>query len=184
MTFREDIKGRTRNAHDRVDEAASKFDISTRLGLAQFLLGNLLGYRLCLGGATSIEKQLKTRIQHLEDDLRELGIVADPFAGALKMPKYKTQLGATYVICGSQMGNRVLNRLRIKSKDDRVLKACRFFTDTSLLQPWQDLITLFSDLKGSEIYLAEIVGDAVKCFESFEVAFEVASIFEDGLSVS
>ena len=130
------LRDRTAAAHERLDVAFSRLDLSAIGGLATFLSANLLAYRsveLILRSADGLPN-LPERITALELDLAQLGRPVPE--GEIVDLSQCDPLGIAYVAGGSALGSRILRQRRLASADPLVRGAGRFMDDPRMMPYW------------------------------------------------
>jgi heme oxygenase len=166
--FRKTLKEATRQAHDKVDDGFSHFDISLKTDYCQFLQAQLLGHEAAhsLCAADTGPKAMTSRIQALKDDIAILG------GAALKpLPKPSSKahpLGLTYVIAGSWHGTSVLRKAWSRSSDETVLAANNFMDASALKAEWSEVLAIFKTQSFTSSETEKIVASANQTFAIFE----------------
>lgn len=112
--------------------------------------------------------------EHLPDlianDLAELGVSPLPHLISPRTPLRGHGLGYAYVVTGSHLGAQVLNRQRLKSGDEAVLKADAYLSGSIGKHTWRSLTAQLETMDADGPYQDEIVTGALACFEIFEHA--------------
>ena len=130
------LRDRTAACHARIDAAFGRLDLTTPAGLATFLAANhavLSVLEPILHGAPDLPA-LPPRLPALEEDLAALGHPI-PCPARLDMSGHD-RLGIAYVVGGSALGGRVLERRRAASADPAVRSAGRFMDDPRMMPYW------------------------------------------------
>lgn len=170
MSVRNTLRAETRDAHDRVDAAFSRYDLSTRDGYRAFLLRQAAAHlpvEAALGaagvGEAITDWPARRRAESLRADLADLGcadLPEQPFAG---FPSHAAMLGGLYVLEGSRLGGAVLIRQVSHGFPTR-------FLAKGSTGAWRTLLDILETKLTSPEEIAGAVAGARSVFACFEAA--------------
>lgn len=130
------LRAATRAAHDRVDAAFGRYDLTDRRDYARFLHAHYDAlFDLDGVAAPSGLPPLALR-GPLMADLAALGVSPVRASPPPRMTDEAFRLGCYYVLAGSQAGARVLQRQWAQSADPLVLSAGRYLDAGARAQAW------------------------------------------------
>ena len=172
-TLRHRLRTDTRDAHECIDQIAGALDLSDYRDFCVFMLGNAMAYADLLA-QTCIQTDLLThRLDLANHDLASLALKPVSIVSSSHRP-VMNELGLTYVIAGSYLGAKHLNKTRLSSCDRRVLAASRSLADTALPNLWRGLVKDLSAKTSLGLEADQAVASAGKCFNIFADAFQRA----------
>jgi heme oxygenase len=166
---RKRLKIETALAHQRLDHALIKHDLTSRQGLSDYLRVHYIA-RYALNSTFSVHNNDKA-ISYLSDDLATLG-VTEPVVEIKKEIEAPHPLGLTYVIAGSSLGSKVLFSVWNSSTDKTVKRAGKFMAFAKDSSDWRDFLAHIAMYDYSEEEIKRIVRSANYCFAVFESANE------------
>lgn len=147
QNFRHVLRDQTRGPHDRVDTAISGFDIQSREGLRAFfrMHGACFEAMLLRAEADSASsKMLRDMIFRIRVDLdclgSSLGVVA------FGLPDDIDPLAMDYVLEGSRLGSKVLQKRWSASTDRTVAQARAYFSMPVDKQRWQTVCAKLAEV--------------------------------------
>jgi heme oxygenase len=177
LTARSVLRSKTRSAHERVDEAFSRFDLADRRGYGDFLIGHAAAFMPmedALTGAGAAELvtdwAMHRRAPLLRADLAQMGL---PAPGPVRVPDVQGEaelLGALYVLEGSRLGGAVLRRSVPPTFPASFLNA------PQSAGRWTTFVTGLDQLLNTQQRLDAAVCAAVATFACFEQAATLTSI--------
>jgi heme oxygenase len=175
--LRELLRGRTRNAHERLDSSIGALDLSQRTSYERFLRGTasaLAPIELALE-ESGVEALLpdwprRRRRQALQDDLSLLGSAFQPLP-PLRPLERSELFGALYVLEGSRLGARIIRKRVTQSADPLVRKASAYLSlgDADLWPRFLRLLKTCRNVDGERAAAA-----ATMVFAMFEEGFRRA----------
>lgn len=165
------LKTDTVSAHNRVDTVMARFDLTMASGLARFLRIHQAALQQTMPRLRQSGHDFEQLPALIEADLAALGhrtTSATPLLA--EQPLDGDPIGYAYVVAGSHMGSKILNKRRLRSSDANVLRASHYLAreDTELI--WHSLTTQLQKLDADGSKQDEIVAGAVACFRCFENA--------------
>lgn len=173
-TLRDRLRADTRAAHDALDRGFERFDLATREGLGGFLAahGAALGALRSTPGKGSEQAEALRRdaVAAVEGDLQSLGRQAGPaVAGPGLHPS-----AVLYVLLGSRLGLRVLERRWAASVDPRVAGAGRLFGLAGRVAEWRRFCEEAGAESGEGPEADRVVADAERAFGLYLAALRDA----------
>lgn len=168
MTFRTDLKAKTRADHDRVDRIFSDIDIGCASGFAFFCRAHLscfTAFSQRMTAAARGRMLLDGMIDGLERDLGVLGIV--PAAAVTPLPGPIDPLAIDYLVAGSRMGSRVLRKRWLASTDPTVRAAGAYFGLEDDPAFWQDTCAALAEIDPNSQRAQIILRDVRTLFNLF-----------------
>ncbi|KIT17534.1 biliverdin-producing heme oxygenase [Jannaschia aquimarina] len=165
VTLRERLRADTRAAHDAVDRAFGRFDLTSRDGLTSFLRAQRAGLA-ALHGAGATCAGLREGIGAIDADLASLG--AEPPAAAAPAPTEDHPIAQDYLWLGSRLGTRMLARRWADATDPDVRRASAYLGMAADPAPWRAFTARAEEMsaRGPEADL--IVTAAIAWFALFE----------------
>ncbi len=170
----------TREAHQRLDDSAGGLDLAKLDDAGAFMAAHAAAYhslkphsalgRLILGG----------RLQRASKDLTILGLPI-PRAQTLKTLEVADDLALLYVISGSHLGAKQLDRQRARSQDSRVRNAHHLLTDPVAPKIWREVVQDLRALPACGARADAIVASANAIFDHFKLAFDHAGKLHSGI---
>lgn len=177
IDLREFLRGRTRDVHARLDSSIAAMDVRQRSSYERFLRGTataLVPIELALeeSGVAALlpDWPRRRRRQALQDDLSLLGTAFTPLPPLLPLER-SGLFGALYVLEGSRLGARVLQRRVARSADPLVRKASAYLSHGNA-EFWPSFLLLLKtncDVNGEQAAAA-----AMRVFAMFEEGFRRA----------
>lgn len=172
MTARAALRAATKEAHERVDAAFSRFDLASEAGYRRFLLAQAGGFlpvegALDSGGAERVlhDWPERRRGHLLRADLAALNVTPpEPFCSSPFISIKASMLGAIYVLEGSRLGGAVLKRAVPNLFPRRFLEA------RQAAGSWRKLLQALDDLLIRPNDLDAAVAAAKEVFARFERA--------------
>jgi len=183
MQPREFLKAQTRVAHERVDLAFSRFDLSHPIGYRLFLETHHAVLPTCeLALARSSAATLlpdwprRVRTHALEHDLKVLqGDQADDTLSAEPLSP-AAAFGMMYVLEGSRIGGAVLAS-RLPANSDAIrLGATQYLRHGQGLGLWASFLAAFSASPFLHNEIDAVLASALRTFALFESAAESVSV--------
>lgn len=165
--IRKRLKNDTALAHQRLDHALIKHDLTSRQGLSDYLQVHYIA-RKALNSTFSVNNDDKA-ISYLSADLATLGVI-EPAVETKEIIEAPHPLGLTYVIAGSSLGSKVLYKVWSSSTDEIVKRAGKFMAFAKDNSDWRDFLAHIAMYDYSEKEIKEIVRSANYCFAVFESA--------------
>jgi len=165
------LKEGTQQAHERLDKALIRYDLTTLPGLRAYLSVHFLA-------RIHIQKIL-TGYENLRDDKEKLFSLRADFEGLnVRPPSWREApeignyhpLGLIYVMAGSSLGSNLLFKQWSKAMDINVLSVNNFMTSAKDNQLWRNFLVHISNTSFSEAETKSIVAAANHCFSVFEAA--------------
>ena len=166
--FREVLKDKTQADHERVDRLMSLIDLTTRDGLGRFLQINHSCFEVmfaAVGAETSTGTTLHQIIGRIDADLLTLGL-EKPVKSQEKLTKVDP-LAVDYVVEGSRLGTKVLERLWSKAQDEKVQQANAYFTFGKVPGRWRDVCDQLSAIPAQSDRANFILRDTKRMFDLF-----------------
>jgi heme oxygenase (biliverdin-IX-beta and delta-forming) len=174
------LRAATRDWHDRVDDAFTRFDIGTHAGLGAFLQRQAaallpLERQIERSGAAARlpDWDARRRSDALVADLEDLGVAVPVPTGSPKLPSWLHGFGALYVLEGSKIGGRVLLRQVKASPDPRVRATTRFLGHTHQ-GGWAGFLGILNALPPTAQAIADLEEGACMAFAAFLSAADAA----------
>ncbi len=168
----EQIRQATRQAHERLDKRIARHDVASPAGLALYLEMNDLGLSGIAPKDDAQGERLGKVIRSMQTacraDLRELGHTAT----SLEPACLTGGLGALYVLTGSRLGARFIERRVAQSTHAAVRDCVAFFAPCDADAAWTDVLSELS--RATEAEMATIETEARAVFALFEGALRVA----------
>ena len=157
----------TRAAHDALDLALSRFDLTTAEGLRRFLRAQWLGLRaLDLAGSTAQSRTALTSLTAaLRSDLDRLGVAVDPDPPVLDF--VPEPLAIDYMVAGSRLGSMVLRKQWLAATDPDVRAAGAYFGGPDHLDLWKAFCRQAEAMPATTAIADRVVQDADRLFEFF-----------------
>ena len=161
------LRGETADVHDRLDQRISEMELSTPLGLGQFLSlqATALSAIMPLAGQASSAPVIQDLMERASRDLAGLGITAPgdtPPLGTAPHP-----LAVDYVIAGSRLGTKFLRQRWLTSDDPKVQMADAYFTAPDYIDHWRHFCQTASAIDASCAIADTVVADAISLFELY-----------------
>ncbi|MBF0861499.1 biliverdin-producing heme oxygenase [Gluconobacter kanchanaburiensis] len=165
----EELRHVSRAAHDAVDQAFSRFDLSKRKSYGAFLTAHasaLLAAEAYLSRYAENLPPWRPRGDLLVADLHEMGLPVPPLCPIVLADDPSAALGALYVLEGSRLGGRLLAG-RVGEGVPR-----SYLSAVHLKGEWPDFLGyLGSVLEANSVERRQAVMDGVvRTFEMFRVA--------------
>lgn len=174
--FRHVLRARTRDQHDRVDDAFSAMDIQTQDGLRAFLGVHGACFQGMLGVAhsdSSARRMLSDMIARIRVDLHELGGCIEVRATGLT--DGVDPLALDYVLEGSRLGSKVLKKRWGAASDPAVLRANAYFSMPSDASRWSQVCFKLGRVPVDTKQAHDITQDVIRLFTLFhDTALSVA----------
>lgn len=168
----------TKAAHDRTDRLVSGFDLSCARGRAGFFTAQRLALDAMArvpGIPDDIAACLGDLVARLDADL------GAPPRGGLPAVRHVEPLAARYILLGSRIGTQVLAR-RFAAADPGGSSA--YFDAPSAKVEWRQLCLALQKLSGRGTMADAVVADAIRLFDLFSAAAEIALVSEVESSVA
>jgi heme oxygenase len=135
-TIRASLRQATRPAHDRVDAAFGRFDLTSREDYAAFLQAHHEALSTLADPDPPFGLPRIDLCPALEADLAALDVAPRMPVSARHDADDAFRLGRYYVIAGSQAGAQLLRRAWSRSTDGIVLSAGRYFAACTQGEAW------------------------------------------------
>lgn len=165
VSLREQLRGRTRQDHKRLDEALTQLDLSRPGDYARFLRFHAVaraGVEQWLDDHAPADLRPPAQLRPIGIDLEALGAPAPSCAPAFVGPSAGGWLGVAYVVAGSHLGNRVL----LRQIDGDTLPTA-FLSGAAMQDYWKRLRPLLDEPCGPAAATGEIVEAARATFAHF-----------------
>jgi len=169
QAIRERLKKETALAHERLDQALIKHDLTSRQGLSDYLQIHYIARR-ALNEVFSTDL-IDQSLVSLSEDLAALGI-NEPDVHIIEPLVAPHPLGLTYVIAGSSLGSKVLFRIWNASTDETVKQAGKFMAFAKDSSAWRDFLVQIKTYEYTEQEIKKIIESANYSFAVFESANE------------
>lgn len=166
--FREELRARTREDHDRVDMAMSGLDLTTQSGLSTFLGVHYACFSDMMQTSwpgSDVWQSLNLMTSAIETDLAQLdqpGIVQ--LGGDLEPVD---PLALDYIIEGSRLGTQVLRRRWSASRDPVVTSASAYFTLPGEPGKWRSVCAELSEVDARSPRARDIIDGTRRIFALF-----------------
>lgn len=169
--MRFDLRRETASLHDDVDAAFGSLDLATHDDYRRFVQAHRLAARAAerhLHGAPNLPSIALSPL--LERDAAALGLPADDWTPpALEGPQHP--LGIAYVLLGSRLGNRMLQRGEYWAKDaPHGSRSDHYLGDRAHEASWRALLERLGSERPGDDERAAIVNSASATFAAFEQA--------------
>ncbi|MEP3435713.1 MAG: biliverdin-producing heme oxygenase [Hoeflea sp.] len=164
------LKSDTVSAHNRVDAVMSGYDLTMACGLARFLQIHQTALQQTMPMLRQSGHDFEPLPALIEADLAALGhkpVSAPPLPGG---QLDGDPLGYAYVVAGSHMGSKILNKRRLRSSDANVLRAGRYLIREDAGLTWRSLMAQLEGLEAKGEAQDLVVAGALTCFRCFENA--------------
>ena len=165
--LRRRLRDETRPAHDRVDAAFDRFDLTDAHALGGFLEAHHEALSALPLDPAPLGLPGVTLLPLLRADLAALGLGA-PVGEPVALASEAERLGAYYVVAGSRMGAQVLSARWREASCPRALSAGRYLSDRTMIRGWKALGAALPAVPVAE-HDAVIAG-ALAAFGRFEAA--------------
>ena len=183
MQPREFLKSQTRVAHERVDRAFGRFDLSQPIGYRCFLEAHhavLPGceHLLSLSDAETLLPDWSNRLRTgaLEHDLHAVGSYPINDMGCPNPLAPPAAYGMLYVLEGSRIGGAVLAS-RLPANSDAIRQgATHYLRHGERLHLWASFITVLNASPCMDDQMDAVLASALHTFALFEAAAESVSI--------
>ena len=168
------LRTATRPWHDRVEAAFAPFDLRTVEGLAGFLIRQAAAHlpleaELDARGMVHLlpDWPERRRSGALMADLDHLGVVAaiEPVRANLPTPGH--MFGALYVLEGSRLGGRLLQRQLADSPDALVRSATKYLNHPGAPAGWAGLVAALDAISPTEPQRADLLSGAEQAFSLY-----------------
>lgn len=163
-TLRDRLREDTRAAHDALDRGFARFDLATREGLGGFLAAHRSALAALLSapgeGADQAEALRREAVTAVEGDLQSLG----QEAGRDVAPLSLDPRAVLYVLLGSRLGLRVLEKRWAEAGDPLVAAAGRLFGLPGQGAAWRRFCAEASAASGKGAEADRVVTDAGRAF--------------------
>ncbi|MGJ8573031.1 MAG: biliverdin-producing heme oxygenase [Hoeflea sp.] len=164
------LKSDTVTAHDRVDAIMAGFDLTVPSGLARFLRIHYIALQQTMPKLRQSGHGFEVLPALIEADLSALGHGSGDAAPLSEQQLDGDALGYAYVVAGSHMGSKILNKRRLRSSDENVLRAGRYLVRENADLTWRSLTEQLHKLDAHGEAQDLIVAGALACFRCFENA--------------
>lgn len=166
--LRDRLRAETRAPHNRVDHAFKPHDLADYSGYVSFLSAHWLALGV-LAADRALPVRLLTCIRvdraNLQCDLARLGRPTPPPLAAV--PRHYHPLAVEYLLIGSSLGFRVLERRRAAACDRRVLSSTDFLRGADRSAQWRQLCGRLGALPARSTDADIIVSDCMAIFEIY-----------------
>jgi len=164
------LKSDTVAAHNRVDAVMAGFDLTTASGLSRFLQIHHTALQQTMPKLRQCGYDFEPLPALIEADLAALGHSSEDAAPLSEQQLAGEALGYAYVVAGSHMGSKILNKRRLRSSDANVLRAGRYLVRENADLTWRLLTEQLQKLDANGEAQDLIVAGALACFRCFENA--------------
>lgn len=183
MHPREILKAQTRVAHERVDRAFSRFDLSHPIGYRCFLETHYTVLPACervlaLSNAATLLPDWPTRVRTraLEHDLMALGVDTAPDMTYAEPLAFAAAFGMMYVLEGSRLGGAILAS-RLPANSDAIREgATQYLRHGEGLQLWSSFVATLNTSQYVCDEMNAVLASALRTFELFEAAADSAEL--------
>nr|WP_306265004.1 biliverdin-producing heme oxygenase [Pararhizobium sp. IMCC3301] len=179
QTLRHHLRTSTRMEHERLDAAFSTLDLTRRDGLSRFLLSHFMALSGCharLDQLDDLPAMLRppSLLPEIQADLQVLGVSRREPQG-LKLTGQMSSLGICYVIAGSRLGTKLLQRRWAQSHDPQVLRAGQYLSSGTYDNYWPQFVKYLDGMLAPDDNRAAIERSARLTFRLFGDALEWAN---------
>lgn len=169
--MRFDLRRETAPLHEQVDAAFGALDLEQRADYRQFIQAHRLAARAAerwIDGAQDVPETRLSRL--LEQDADALDLPEDDWQpDALTGDQHP--LGIAYVLLGSRLGNRLLQRGEYWAKHaQHGSRSDHYLSDRTHEQSWRALVDHLGKLDPDESERAAIMTSAAATFAAFQEA--------------
>ena len=178
------LRNATRIWHDRVEAGFERYDLQTVAGLTAFLRRQALAQlpveaELDARGLSRVlpDWPERRRGEALSTDLAQLGApLPDTAAMRIALPTPERMMGALYVLEGSRLGGKILQRRVAASPEERVRSADAYLSHAGPRGGWRIFLARLNQLGSTD----EKRRDALAGAEQTFALFHAAASLQDG----
>ncbi len=144
QSLRHHLRTSTRMEHEQLDAAFSALDLTSRDGLSRFLLSHFSALSICHARLDRLDDLPATLrppslLPEIQADLQALGVSPrKPQEPALE--GHMNSLGIVYVMAGSRLGTKLLQRRWAQSLDPQVLRAGQYLSSGAYDNYWRRFV--------------------------------------------
>lgn len=171
--MRFDLRRNTAALHDSIDAAFGKLDLADRGDYARFIQAHRLAARAAEAQLADCPLVADTHLSALlEKDAAAFGLAQDDFVPpALARPQHP--LGIAYVLLGSRLGNRLIQRGDYWGKEaPDAGRSDHYLADRSHEAHWRTLVAQLDALGPDDEERRAIEKGAAATFAAFEQALD------------
>ncbi len=168
-SLRLELRAALKDKHEALDKVVSGFDIGSHEGLRAFIAmqAAALSRLSAAGVGASSAPAIADLLERARTDLVSLGLPAGSDAPTDTAQAAFHPLAIDYVIGGSRLGNAILKKRWLGSRDRRVHAAQAWFTAPSYSDLWQGFCAVAGQMPGTGPDADRITNDAAEIFDMY-----------------
>lgn len=179
LTLRTRLRSETAEVHARLDSTMSRLDMADAADYGSFLEIHLSALQSIMPRLVESGYEFSHLPALIERDLEILGRPSSPASMASFGPLPGDPLGYAYVLAGSQMGAKILNRRRLLTSNEKVVRADAFLHDTIASGIWNMVKIRLEDFSAAGPQQDDIIDGALACFRCYGAAAKTGLLIND-----
>lgn len=146
----------------------TRYDLTGAAGLAAFLRIHQSVLQLAMPKLQQSGHDFQQLPKLIAADLTALDSSTAQHFGDVACDLAGDGLGYAYVIAGSHLGSKILNRRRLRSQDANVLRAGHYLVRDEAERVWRSVTARLQSMTARGAEQDRIVAGALACFQCFE----------------